>query len=165
MRADNPGTVLSSPGDVGMARLGVQFWSCPPRWEAVVRWHKQDPGSLNRHLTGRLWIVGVVANNYAERQLSRAKYWSLRTSSVNRPANGRVQLSIQTGHPAFVKDQGRIVEGAVSCKFSEANDRRNRITCNAFESRSELLAVAPHSEPRGVFAVIRKPAQNCFGTA
>ena len=65
--------------------------------ERVVCGDKQGHCALSCHESRELGLVGIVANDYTECQLSHLEDGNLATSLINGTVDGRMQLAIDTG--------------------------------------------------------------------
>jgi hypothetical protein len=65
--------VLDGSGDITIPGLRHKLSASPFRREIVVCRHEEGRRTTSRHESRRLEIVGVVANNDAEREISNLK--------------------------------------------------------------------------------------------
>ena len=154
VRSDYPHAVLDRPGSVNVPRLRDKLRASSRRRETVVCGHEKDRCTLSGHESRRLEIVGVVANNDAERQRSNLKDWNLAASRKDRPIDARIQLAVQADDRPSLKDRRGAEEPAPIGQLCESNYRRDGAAREGRKHGVEPAGVRVDRELGGMFTVV-----------
>lgn len=114
--------ILSSPRHVACACVGSQTINRSPERQLVVARDEQDRGALAGHHVCRLAVVGVVADDDAEREIVAPEHWQLVARGVDRSTNGRMELAIDANAGTSAEDGGGVVETPVNPQLGEPDN-------------------------------------------
>src|SRR5438046_10162866 len=110
--------------------LPLLFAPCYSQTLGTVTGEARDSSG---HESRRLEIVGVVANNDTERQLSNLEDRNLAASLIDRPIDGGIQLAIQADDGPPVKDRrgSNYCRDGVACEGRGQDGLRAAENCDA----------------------------------
>ncbi len=98
--------ILDRPGD--LSAPSPSYYIGLVKRQAVVRGNEKNSRPFGCHDSGRLDIIGVIADDDAKCQRSKRKGWQFVTCIIDRVANRWIRFSISTEYLTAVKNNSCI---------------------------------------------------------